>query len=234
MTRWQPDPTEDRLGYLSSSCATSAPANWWSATAEPKSATDERAQTLFSDDKASFVKSVGDAAHGGGMHRRLRRTTARAGAITLYNDGAADRHHRSHLLCRTGARLRGIGQRASGLLEDVRGNGNRPPNNGAIFATSAQARYRTSRTSPWCISSPIRQDRRATPRPKPTDAHSSAVAVASPRRRPSIPAPRLGGNSGFTLDPVASLRRGRCACLPTRRSSLTFWTVVGSDRAETG
>ena len=58
VTRWQPDPTEDRLGtYLFISDAETG--EWWSATAEPKQAPDETLQTLFSDDKATFVKSVG-------------------------------------------------------------------------------------------------------------------------------------------------------------------------------
>ncbi|TIT31295.1 MAG: protein ndvB, partial [Mesorhizobium sp.] len=90
ITRWQPDPTEDRLGsYIFLRDAGTG--DWWSATAEPKRATGEEVQTLFSDDKASFVKSVGSLrseveciviSEGNGEGRR----------VTLYNDGPVDRH----------------------------------------------------------------------------------------------------------------------------------------------
>ncbi|TIT56600.1 MAG: hypothetical protein E5W60_25000, partial [Mesorhizobium sp.] len=65
--------------------------DWWSATSEPRRTDHERVQTLFSDDKASFIKSVGSLrseveciviSEGNGEGRR----------VTLYNDGATDRH----------------------------------------------------------------------------------------------------------------------------------------------
>ena len=50
-----------------------------------------RCQTLFCDDKATFVKTVGTAAHGSRMHRRLRVRRREAGASTIFNDGTSDR-----------------------------------------------------------------------------------------------------------------------------------------------
>ncbi len=53
--RWQTDPTEDRMGsYIFLRDAGTG--DWWSATAEPKARGGRKAQTLFSDDKASFLK----------------------------------------------------------------------------------------------------------------------------------------------------------------------------------
>src|SRR6185437_2823621 len=89
VTRWQPDPTEDRLGSYIFLRDTDT-GDWWSATAEPKSVPGEQAQTHFSDDKASFVKTVGTlrsevecivVSEGNGEGRR----------ITISNDGAAER-----------------------------------------------------------------------------------------------------------------------------------------------
>src|SRR5690606_25953851 len=42
---------------------------------------------------------------------------------------------------------------------------------------------------------------------------------------------RLGGHHGFTLDPVAALRR-RVRVRANKKVSLTFWTVVAPNRAE--
>ncbi|HEY4192708.1 MAG TPA: protein ndvB, partial [Mesorhizobium sp.] len=42
---------------------------------------------------------------------------------------------------------------------------------------------------------------------------------------------KLGGGSGFTLDPVASLRR-QVRVAANKKISLTFWTVVGANRKE--
>src|SRR5690606_32035717 len=43
------------------------------------------------------------------------------------------------------------------------------------------------------------------------------------------PGATLSGHAGFTLDPIASLRRH--VRVPARKKiSLTFWTIVGSDR----
>src|SRR5690606_13727423 len=57
VTRWQPDPVEDRMGsYIFLRDADSG--EWWSATVKPKRAPGEVAQTYFSDDKATFAKSV--------------------------------------------------------------------------------------------------------------------------------------------------------------------------------
>ena len=89
VTRWQADPTEDRHGtYLFLTDV--ATGDWWSATIEPRQAAGEHCITRFSDDKASFVKTVGSlrseveviiVSEGMGEGRR----------ITIVNEGPTDR-----------------------------------------------------------------------------------------------------------------------------------------------
>ena len=57
-SRWQADPTEDRNGTYIFLRDTESGA-WWSATSEPRKAPEEKAYALFSDEKATFVKTVG-------------------------------------------------------------------------------------------------------------------------------------------------------------------------------
>jgi len=58
VTRWKPDPTEDRWGTFLFLRDTVSGA-WWSATAEPKRAEGEELKAQFGDDKAEFIKTVG-------------------------------------------------------------------------------------------------------------------------------------------------------------------------------
>ncbi|RWP72638.1 glucoamylase family protein [Mesorhizobium sp.] len=227
ITRWQPDPTEDRLGsYIFLRDAGTG--DWWSATAEPKRATGEEVQTLFSDDKASFVKSVGSLrseveciviSEGNGEGRR----------VTLYNDGPVDRH----IEVTSFAELV-LGSEASDnahpAFSKMFVETEIAANNGAIFAT---------------------RRKRETDEPDVTLAHfvtdpsgSTRDAEAETDRRAFIgrgrtiveaaafdPGAKLGGHSGFTLDPVAALRR-QVRVPANKKISLTFWTAVGANRAE--
>ncbi|MGO4437313.1 GH36-type glycosyl hydrolase domain-containing protein [Rhizobium sp. RAF56] len=59
VSRWRADPTEDRWGTFIFLRDTQS-GQWWSATAEPRSIEGEKARVSFSDEKAEFVKSVGD------------------------------------------------------------------------------------------------------------------------------------------------------------------------------
>jgi cyclic beta-1,2-glucan synthetase len=58
VTRWKPDPTEDRWGSFLFLRDTTTN-EWWSATAEPKRIEGEETKTQFGDDKAEFIKTVG-------------------------------------------------------------------------------------------------------------------------------------------------------------------------------
>ncbi|MFT2213600.1 GH36-type glycosyl hydrolase domain-containing protein [Rhizobium giardinii] len=59
VARWNADPSEDRTGTFIFLRDT-ATGNWWSATAEPRRVEGEKAMIRFGDDKAEFIKTVGD------------------------------------------------------------------------------------------------------------------------------------------------------------------------------
>src|SRR5262249_35223200 len=89
VTRWQADPSEDRMGsFIFLRDAESG--EWWSATAEPRTIAHEKAYAHFSDEKACFFKTVGTlrsevecivVSEGDGEGRR----------VTLWNDGDTNR-----------------------------------------------------------------------------------------------------------------------------------------------
>ncbi len=227
VTRWQPDPTEDRLGsYIFLRDA--ATGDWWSATAEPKRAPEERVQTLFSDDKASFVKSVGTlrsevecivVSEGNGEGRR----------VTLYNDGSMDRHIEvtsfTELVLGTEA-----SDNAHPAFSKMFVETEIAPNNGAIFATRrkrdasdpdiAMVHFVTD-PSGLTRDAEAETDRRAFIGRGRTIAEAAAFDHGA----------KLGGHAGFTLDPVAALRR-QVRVPANKKISLTFWTAVGANRAE--
>ncbi|MBW9065570.1 protein ndvB [Rhizobium herbae] len=59
VARWNADPSEDRTGTFIFLRDT-ATGSWWSATAEPRRVEGEKAMIRFGDDKAEFIKTVGD------------------------------------------------------------------------------------------------------------------------------------------------------------------------------
>ena len=227
ITRWQPDPSEDRLGsYIF--LRDTATGDWWSATAEPKRAQNERVQTLFSDDKASFTKSVGSLrseveciviSEGNGEGRR----------ITLYNDGTTDRH----IEVTSFAELV-LGNEASDnahpAFSKMFVETEIAANNGAIFATRRKRdKNEPDLTMVHFITDPSGPSR---------DAEAETDRRAFIGRGRTIadavafdPGVRLGGSQGFTLDPVAALRR-QVRVPANKKISLTFWTVVGANRGE--
>lgn len=227
ITRWQPDPTEDRLGsYIFLRDAASG--DWWSATAEPKRAADEKSQTLFSDDKASFVKTVGTLrseveciviSEGNGEGRR----------VTLYNEGNTDRHIEvtsfAELVLGSDA-----SDNAHPAFSKMFVETEIAPNNGAIFAT--RRKRETSEPDITMVhfvtdpSGPARDAEAETDRRAFIGRGRTIVDAAA-----FDPGAKLGGHSGFTLDPIVSLRR-QVRVPANKKISLTFWTAVGADRAE--
>ncbi|WP_315920591.1 GH36-type glycosyl hydrolase domain-containing protein [Mesorhizobium sp. SP-1A] len=227
ITRWQPDPTEDKLGsYIFLRDVDTG--DWWSATTEPKRAPNEVAQTLFSDDKASFVKTVGTlrsevecivVSEGNGEGRR----------VTLYNDGSTDRHIE-------------VTSFAELVLGSEDADNAHPafskmfveteisPDNNAIFATRrkreasepdvALAHFVTD-PSGLARDTEAETDRRAFIGRGRTLAEAAAFDSGA----------RLGGHAGFTLDPIVSLRR-RVRVPANKKIALTYWTTFGTNREE--
>ena len=226
VTRWQPDPTEDLLGsYIFLRDVETG--DWWSATAEPKRAGGEHAQTLFSDDKASFVKSVGTLrseveciviSEGDGEGRR----------VTLYNDGVTDRHIEVTSFAEL-AMAPDVSDNAHPAFSKMFIETEIAANNGAIFA----ARRKREQSEPDIAAahfvtdpSGLARDTEAETDRRAFIGRGRTIANAAAFDRDA----KLGGHSGFTLDPIASLRR-RVRVPANKKISLTFWTVVGPDRA---
>jgi cyclic beta-1,2-glucan synthetase len=227
VTRWQPDPTEDRLGtYLF--LRDTETGDWWSATTEPKRAPGEHAQTLFSDDKASFVKTVGTlrsevevivVSEGHGEGRRL----------TLWNDGETDRFIEVTSFAELALALE-ASDSAHPAFSKMFVETEIWPGNSTIFA---QRRKRES-GEPDIVAAHFVTDISSSTRD--TEAETDRRAFIGRGRTIADPAAfdpgaKLGGNSGFVLDPVMALRR-RVRVPANQKVQLTFWTVVGADREE--
>lgn len=227
VTRWQPDPTEDRLGsYIFLRDVETG--DWWSATVEPKQAQNEATQTLFSDDKASFIKSVGSLrseieciviSEGNGEGKR----------VTLYNDGATDRHIEvtSFAELVLGSE---ISDNAHPAFSKMFIETEIEPNNSAIFA------YRRKRETSEPDIAAVHFVTDPSSQARDTEAETDRRAFIGAGRTLDDAAAfdsgaKLGGNAGFTLDPIASLRR-RVRVPANKKISLVFWTVVGSNRGE--
>src|SRR6185437_13741737 len=227
INRWQPDPVEDRLGsYLFLRDIETG--DWWSATKEPKRAASEHSQTLFCDDKASFIKTVGTlrsevecivVSEGNGEGRR----------ITIANDGIADRHievtsYAELVLAPEAADSAHPAFSKMFVETEIAGN------NSAIFAT----RRKRSDSDPDISLAHFVTDASGVTRD--TEAETDRRAFLGRGRTIADAAAfdegaRLSGSSGFVLDPIISLRC-RVRVPANKKVSLTFWTVVGADREE--
>ncbi|ODT55363.1 MAG: protein ndvB [Methylobacterium sp. SCN 67-24] len=227
ITRWQPDPTEDRLGtYLF--LRDTETGDWWSATAEPKRATGEQVQTVFCDDKANFIKTVGTlrsevecivVSEGNGEARRL----------VIWNDAAVDRHIEvtsfAELVLAPEANDNAHPAFSKMFVEtEITHNGS------AILAT----RRKRAANEPSVVAAHFVTDQSGLVRD--TEAETDRRAFIGRGRTIADPAAfdpgsKLSGSAGFTLDPVAALRR-RVRVPANKKVSLIFWTIVGSTREE--
>ncbi|MBN9071320.1 MAG: protein ndvB [Rhizobiales bacterium] len=227
VTRWQPDPTEDRLGsYIF--LTDTATGDWWSATSEPKRAPGETSQAIFCDDKATFVKTVGDlrsevevivTSEASGEGRR----------VTLINSGTADRFIdlTSYSEIVIAPEVSDNAHPAFSKMfvrTEIDGGRN------AIFAARRQ-RQPGEETLSYCHFVTA-----STGFTRETEAETDRRAFIGRGRSLRDPAAfdrdaRLTNSDGFTLDPIAALRC-RMRVPPGKKVSVTFWTVVGEHRSE--
>ncbi len=227
ITRWQPDPTEDRLGsYLF--LRDTDTGNWWSTTAGPKRAIGEQVQTVFCDDKANFIKTVGTlrsevecivVSEGDGEARRL----------VIWNDAAVDRHIEITSFAEL-ALTPETNDNAHPAFSKIFVETEIIHNGSAILATRrtrtaneptvVAVHFITDQSGMTC-NIEVETDRRSFIGRGRTIADPAAFDAGA----------KLSGSEGFTLDPVAALRR--CIRVPANKKvSLTFWTIVGSTREE--
>lgn len=227
VTRWKPDPTEDRWGSFLFLRDT-ATNEWWSATAEPKRIEGEETKTQFGDDKAEFIKTVGTltsevecivATEHDAEGRRLTLlntgTEDRFIEVTSYTEPViatddADSAHPlfSKMFVRTEIGKRGDVIRA----ERQKRHPNEPDMSIAhLIVDNAGPSRRTE----------IETDRRrfiGRGRSLTTAAAFDAGA-------------QLSGTDGFTLDPIMALRR--VVRVPAgKKVKVIFWTIAAPSRAE--
>jgi cyclic beta-1,2-glucan synthetase len=227
VTRWKPDPTEDRWGsfLFLRDMATN---EWWSATAEPKRIEGEETKTQFGDDKAEFVKTIGKltsevevivATEHDAEGRRLTLlntgTEDRFIEVTSYMEPVistddADNAHPlfSKMFVRTEIGKRGDVIRA----ERQKRNPNEPDMAVAhLIVDNAGPSRRTE----------IETDRRRFIGRGRSLANAAAFDAGA----------QLSGTDGFTLDPILALRR--VVRVPAgKKVKVIFWTIAAPSRAE--
>ncbi|MBX3596084.1 MAG: protein ndvB [Rhizobiaceae bacterium] len=227
VTRWQADPTEDRAGTFIF-LRDVASGEWWSTTAEPKIAPGEKANVLFSDDKATFSKLVGTlrsevecivVSEGNGEARR----------VTLFNEGKTDRHIELTSYAELALALE-ANDSAHPAFSKMFVKTEIAENGGVIFA---ERRKRSAGEPDIALAHFVTETSGGT---RETEAETDRRAFLGRGRTIADPAAfesqdRLAGNQGFVLDPIMALRC-KVRVPANKKVTVTFWTVVGKDKAE--
>lgn len=227
VSRWKPDPTEDRWGSFIFLRDT-ASGQWWSATAEPRRLDGEKTKAVFGDDKAEFHKTVGDLtsevecivatehdAEGRrltllnmGSEDRFIEVTSYLEPVLSYDD--ADNAHPlfSRMFVKTE-----IGRR--GDVIRVERNKRSPSDPDICVAHLIVDNAGSSRHTEF------ETDRRKFIGRGRTLGEAAAFD----------PGATLSGSDGFTLDPILSLRR--TIRVPAgKKVSVIFWTIAAPNREE--
>ncbi|TRL37051.1 GH36-type glycosyl hydrolase domain-containing protein [Rhizobium straminoryzae] len=227
VTRWKPDPVEDRWGNFLFLRDT-ATGQWWSTTAEPRRIEGEKVKTVFSDEKAEFHKTVGTLV-----------STVECIVATEH-----DAEGRRLTLLNTGTEDRFI--EVTSYLEPVIANeddDNAHPVFSRMFVRTEIGR-RGDVIRAW-------RNKRNPNEPAMQIAHLAADNAGASRptefetdRRRFLGRGRtlaeaaafdadatLSGTDGFTLDPILSLRR--VVRVPAgKKVSVIFWTIAAPSREE--
>lgn len=227
VSRWKPDPTEDRWGsYIFLRDMSNH--QWWSATVEPRRVEGERTSVIFGDDKAEFTKVVGR------LTSELEcivatEHDAEGRRVTLINMGQEDRHievtsylesvlstedaDSAHPLFSRMFVKTEIGKRGD-VIRAVRNKRN--PNEPDM----------------WVAHLMVDGSGAARPTEFETDRRRFIGRGRSlPDAAAFEPGARLSGTDGFTLDPVLSIRR--VIRVPAgKKVSVIYWTIAAPSREE--
>ncbi|MGV2122328.1 GH36-type glycosyl hydrolase domain-containing protein [Agrobacterium vitis] len=227
VSRWKADPTEDRNGTFIFLRDT-ASGEWWSTTAAPRRAAEEKTRVVFSDDKAEFTKSVGDIT-----------STVECVVATEH-----DAEGRRVTLLNTGTEDRFI--EVTSYMEPVLSsddNDNAHPVFSRMFVKTELGRkgdvirIERNKRSPSdpdiCVahlvsdtSGPGRNTEFETDRYKFIGRGRTLAEAAA-----FDPNAVLSGSDGFTLDPIASFRR--VLRVPAgKKVSVVYWTIAAPSRQE--
>ncbi|MDX0014277.1 protein ndvB [Sinorhizobium meliloti] len=225
VTRWTPDPVEDRTGtfiFLRDTVT----GDWWSATAEPRRAPGEKTVTRFGDDKAEFVKTVGDLtsevecivatehdAEGRrvillntGTEDRFIEVTSYAEPVLAMDDADSSHPTFSKMFPRTEISRHGD---VIWVSRNKRSPGDPDIEVAHLVTDNAGSERHTQAET----------DRRRFLGQGRTLAEAAAFD----------PGATLSGTDGFTLDPIVSLRR--VVRVPAgKKVSVIFWTIAAPDR----
>ncbi|PSK85920.1 cyclic beta-1,2-glucan synthase [Limimaricola soesokkakensis] len=230
VTRFRPDPVEQVWGSFLF-LRDLETGDWWSATAAPRAAPDEKAHAVFSDSKAEFYKTVGT------LRSRVdvivaSEVDAEGRALTLCNDGETDR-------------IIEVTSYAEPVIASAQSDAAHP-----VFSKMF---IRTEIAEAGAVIHAWR-NKRSPDEPDMHVAHLLAglgggrVTSAETDRRRFIGrgrtlrtamafdpgASRFGGaepSDGYTLDPILSLRR-KVRVPAGKEIRLVFWTLAAPGRAE--
>ncbi|CAN7297936.1 GH36-type glycosyl hydrolase domain-containing protein [Pararhizobium sp. LjRoot238] len=227
VARWNADPSEDRSGTFIFLRDT-ATGDWWSATAEPRRAEGEKAMIRFGDDKAEFVKTVGELtsevecivatehdAEGRrvillnrGTEDRFIEVTSYAEPVLTTDDTDSAHPLFAKMFLRTEIDPKGDVIR---VTRNKRSPGDPDMQVAHLIADNAGSSRHTEAET----------DRRRFIGTGRTLAEAQAFDAEA----------KLSGTDGYTLDPIVSLRR--TVRVPAgKKVSVIFWTIAAPGREQ--
>ncbi|MFJ6329709.1 GH36-type glycosyl hydrolase domain-containing protein [Rhizobium sp. NPDC092011] len=227
INRWRADPTEDRWGSFLL-LRDMASHEWWSATAEPRSIANEHVRVTFSDDKAEFVKTVGELTSEMEVFIASDHD-AEGRRLTITNSGTEDRVIEVTSYMEPVATLDVVdtGHPVFARMfvhTEIAGRGD------AIFVE----RRKRGLTDPEVAIAQLVVD--GSGGDGPTQFETDRMRFLGRGRTLTEAAAfdegaTLSGTDGFTMDACVSLRR--VVRVPAgQKVSLTFWTIAAGSRAE--
>ncbi|WP_313605058.1 GH36-type glycosyl hydrolase domain-containing protein [Rhizobium sp.] len=227
VSRWKPDPTEDRWGQFIFLRDT-ATNDWWSTTTEPRRAEGEQSKAVFGDEKAEFHKTVGELTSTvevivGTEH------DAEGRRVTLLNMGTEDRFIE-------------VTSYMEPVIAGDDGDNGHPVFSRMFINTEIGKRgdviraWRNKRdhSEPDMLVAHLAADNAGTDRP--TEYETDRRKFLGRGRTLSEaaafdPGASLSNTDGFTLDPIMSLRRS--VRVPAgKKVSVVFWTIAAPKRED--
>lgn len=227
VTRWKADPTEDHSGTFIFLRDT-ASGEWWSATASPRRAEDEKTKVIFGDDKAEFFKTVGDISSSVECIVATEHD-AEGRRVTLLNTGPEDRYIE-------------VTSYLEPVLSTDEADSAHPMFSKMFLRTELGKRkdvirVERNKRSPgdpdMCLAHLVVDN--AGPG-RPTEFETDRLKFIGRGRTIAEaaafdPGASLSGTEGFTLDPILSLRR--VVRVPSgKKVNVIFWTIAAPNRED--
>ncbi|MCM2293314.1 protein ndvB [Allorhizobium sp. BGMRC 0089] len=227
VARFKPDPTEDRSGTFIFLRDT-ASGEWWSATAAPRRAAEEKSRVVFSDDKAEFTKTVGTLTSTVECVVATEHD-AEGRRVTLLNTGTEDRFIEvtSYMEPVLSSDDSDIAHPAFSRMFIKTELGRR----GDVIRV--ERKKRSPSDPDICVAHLVSDD---SGQSRTTEFETDRYRFIGRGRTLSEaaafdPGATLSGTQGYTLDPIASLRRS--VRVPAgKKVTLVYWTIAAPSRQE--